>query len=161
MEVGGRRRTVEVERRGGVFVVRVDGRETRVDASPSSDGRWSLRLIDGGEQHEVVVVAGKDRASLEVLTRGQRVPVRVTTGGRARTEHGGDGPDQVVAPMPGKVVRVLVQKGQAVEARQGVVVVEAMKMENELRAGRAGIVQDVLVTEGASVDAGTPLVVLA
>ena len=62
--------------------------------------------------------------------------------------------------MPGKVVRVLVKPGDEVVARQGVVVVEAMKMENELRAGRAGIVREVLVAEGASVDAGTPLVVI-
>ena len=161
LEVGGRRRVVEIERRGGVLVVRLDGREIRVYAAPSSYGRWSLRLLDGGGQHEVVVVAGTDRSVLEVLTQGHRVPVRLKPGGRARSDHGGDGPDRVLAPMPGKVVRVLVQKGQSVEARQGVVVVEAMKMENELRAGRAGVVQEILVTEGASVDAGTPLVVLA
>ncbi len=62
--------------------------------------------------------------------------------------------------MPGKVVRVLVKPGDEVVARQGVVVVEAMKMENELRAGRAGLVREVLVAEGMSVDAGTPLVVI-
>ncbi len=152
---------MEIERRNGELVVRVDGREFRIDAAPSAGGRWSLRVLDGGQQHELVVVAGADRSGVEVLTRGHRIPVRLRSGGRARSEGAGDGPDRVLAPMPGKVVRVLVQKGQAVEARQGVVVVEAMKMENELRAGRAGVVQEILVTEGASVDAGTPLVVLA
>ena len=62
--------------------------------------------------------------------------------------------------MPGKVVKLLVKAGDHVTARQGVIVVEAMKMENELRAGRDGIVREVLVAEGASVDAGTPLVVI-
>ena len=62
--------------------------------------------------------------------------------------------------MPGKIVRVLVQTGVSVRARQPVVVVEAMKMENELRAGRAGVVREVLVAEGASVEAGTPLLVI-
>jgi len=62
--------------------------------------------------------------------------------------------------MPGRVVRVLVAPGDAVEARQAVVVVEAMKMENELRAPRAGIVAEVRVAEGASVEANTVLVVL-
>jgi biotin carboxyl carrier protein len=57
-------------------------------------------------------------------------------------------------------VRVLVRPGDVVTARQAVVVVEAMKMENELRAGRDGVVSDVLVSEGASVDAGAPLVVV-
>ena len=62
--------------------------------------------------------------------------------------------------MPGKVVRVLVKPGDQVVARQGVVVVEAMKMENELRASRPGLVLEVLVVEGASVDTGAPLVVI-
>ena len=72
----------------------------------------------------------------------------------------GHGPQQVAAPMPGKVVRVLVKPGDAVAARQGVVVVEAMKMENELRAARPGTVSAVNAAEGASVDAGTVLVVI-
>jgi len=72
----------------------------------------------------------------------------------------GDGPQRLLAPMPGKVVRVLVKPGDHVVGRQGVVVVEAMKMENELRAGRSGVVREVLVVEGASVDAGMPLVVI-
>ncbi len=70
------------------------------------------------------------------------------------------GPIASTAPMPGKVVKLLVSAGDQVTARQGVVVVEAMKMENELRAGRAGIVREVLVAEGASVEAGTPLLVI-
>ncbi|MGH9347374.1 MAG: biotin/lipoyl-containing protein, partial [Vicinamibacterales bacterium] len=72
----------------------------------------------------------------------------------------GDGPHAIVAPMPGKVVKVLVSAGDAVAARQGVVVVEAMKMENELRAAKAGTVAEVRVSEGASVEAGTVLVVV-
>ena len=62
--------------------------------------------------------------------------------------------------MPGKVVRVLVGVGDVVQARQPVVVVEAMKMENELRASRVGTVTEVHVREGVSVDAGAPLVVI-
>jgi pyruvate carboxylase subunit B len=62
--------------------------------------------------------------------------------------------------MPGKVVRVLVKAGDTVKARQGLVVVEAMKMENELRAARDGRVRDVMVTEGQSVDAGAALAII-
>jgi biotin carboxyl carrier protein len=62
--------------------------------------------------------------------------------------------------MPGKVVRVLVAVGDAVEPRQPMIVVEAMKMENELRASRAGTVSEVHVREGVSVEAGAPLVVI-
>ena len=72
----------------------------------------------------------------------------------------GAGPQQVTAPMPGKVVRLLVSAGDEVQLRQGLVVVEAMKMENELRAAKAGRVREVFVREGQSVEAGTPLVVV-
>ena len=76
------------------------------------------------------------------------------------TSSGGNGPRPVTAPMPGKIVKVLVKPGDAVAARQGVVVVEAMKMENELRAPKAGVVAQVNVAEGASVEAGAVLVVI-
>jgi biotin carboxyl carrier protein len=66
----------------------------------------------------------------------------------------------VLAPMPGRVVRVLVAPGDEVAAKQGVVVVEAMKMENELRSPKAGRVKEVMVTPGTSVDAGRVLVVI-
>jgi biotin carboxyl carrier protein len=62
--------------------------------------------------------------------------------------------------MPGKIVRVCVKQGEAVRARQTVVVIEAMKMENELKAGRDGTVAELPAREGASVDAGTLLVVI-
>ena len=70
------------------------------------------------------------------------------------------GPLRILAPMPGKVVRVLVERGQSVRVRQPVVVVEAMKMENALRSDRDGTVADVLVGPGASVEAGALLVVI-
>src|SRR5205823_13104484 len=70
------------------------------------------------------------------------------------------GPQRVVAPMPGKVVRVLVHNGQTVVTRQPIVVVEAMKMENELRAGRDGTVAEIHAQEGQSVDAGALLVII-
>ena len=83
-------------------------------------------------------------------------------GRRSRDAGGskGTGPQRVLAPMPGKVVRVLVKAGDEVTARQGLVVVEAMKMENELRSARQGRVRDVLVVEGQSVEAGTALIVV-
>jgi biotin carboxyl carrier protein len=70
------------------------------------------------------------------------------------------GPQRVIAPMPGKVVRLLVKPGDHVKARQGLAVVEAMKMENELRAARDGRVREVGVTEGQSVEAGAVLLVV-
>jgi biotin carboxyl carrier protein len=66
----------------------------------------------------------------------------------------------IKAPMPGRVVRVLVAAGDRVKARQGVVVVEAMKMENELRAPRDGTVKDIAVAPGAAVESGAVLLVI-
>ncbi len=109
------------------------------------------------------VAPGGTRGEFLVSLGGRTVPVvvngRTRRGGR--TEDGGRaGQQAVVAPMPGRVVRVLVAPGDTVVARQGVVVVEAMKMENELRSPKAGTVRDVAVTPGTSVEAGRVLVVI-
>jgi biotin carboxyl carrier protein len=88
------------------------------------------------------------------------VNARRTGRGAADSGAGAQGEQKVVAPMPGRVVRVLVSAGDAVEPRQPVIVVEAMKMENELRSPKAGRVKDVAVTAGTSVEAGRVLVVI-
>jgi biotin carboxyl carrier protein len=71
-----------------------------------------------------------------------------------------DGPQEVLAPMPGKVVRILVEPGQKVERDQGLLVIEAMKMQNELRAPRAGRVVELHVREGVGIEAGSRLLKL-
>jgi biotin carboxyl carrier protein len=113
----------------------------------------------GGRSYDVTVTPGA--AGQLAVTVGATLCTVIVNGGRRRRHddsgRAGDGPDRVVAPMPGKVVRVLVAAGDAVRARQGLAVVEAMKMENELRAGRDGIVAKIHVKEGASVDAGALL----
>jgi biotin carboxyl carrier protein len=99
---------------------------------------------------------------LIVYVNGVAVPLTVVSGRRRGSRAGAadTGPRAILAPMPGRIVRVLVTPNQAVAARQPLVVVEAMKMENELRAPRDGTVSEVRVTEGASVEANTILVVL-
>jgi biotin carboxyl carrier protein len=100
-----------------------------------------------------------------LVTLGGRT-IQATVNGRrtrrAAAEGGGghDGEQSVVAPMPGRVVRVLVAAGDPVELRQSVVVVEAMKMENELRSPKKGRVKSIGVTPGTSVEAGRVLVVV-
>ncbi|HMD36978.1 MAG TPA: acetyl-CoA carboxylase biotin carboxyl carrier protein subunit, partial [Vicinamibacterales bacterium] len=91
--------------------------------------------------------------------------IAVTVDGRRQRARGaatdtGSGPQRIAAPMPGKVVRVLVKAGDAVQARQPIVVVEAMKMENELRAERDGTVAELHAREGLLVEAGSLLVVI-
>jgi biotin carboxyl carrier protein len=97
-----------------------------------------------------------------VILDGRTAAVRVNgrRGRSADTVAQRDGDQPVTAPMPGRVVRVLVAAGDEVAAGQGLVVVEAMKMENELRAPKTGKVKDVNVSAGTSVDAGKVLVVI-
>ncbi|MGB7601077.1 MAG: biotin/lipoyl-containing protein, partial [Candidatus Sulfotelmatobacter sp.] len=76
---------------------------------------------------------------------------------RAADDHG---PKNIVAPMPGKVVRLLVREGDEVEMGAGVAVVEAMKMQNEIKSPKKGTVQKILVTEGAAVNAGDVLAIV-
>jgi biotin carboxyl carrier protein len=110
-----------------------------------------------------VDAAVTDRGRGEYLVQFRAVSVAATVDGR-RLRPGTPGTAapgealRVVAPMPGRIVRVLVRVGDEVAERQALVVVEAMKMENELVAARAGTVREIAVTEGVSVDAGRLLV---
>ena len=72
-----------------------------------------------------------------------------------------EGKQTITAPMPGKIVKVLVKEGEAVEAGRGVLVMEAMKMENELKASKAGTVQEIKVKEGQAVEMGALLLVIS
>ena len=165
VELNGRLRTVAVERVGDrQFRVLLDGVAHEVDAVRVGEYGLSL-LVDGdaGTSREVHVAPGVVDGEKLIAFDGRTVSVSVN--GRRRRAGadagtGGAGEQSITAPMPGRVVRVLVSAGDDVAARQGVVVVEAMKMENELRAPRAGRVKDVMVAAGTSVDAGRVLVVI-
>ncbi len=165
VEAAGRTRIVAVEHRGGGFLVSVDGRVWRVDASRAGASLSLLVSPQGpGEDSLDVPVASHDVAvapaaagQLIVHVDGAPVPVRVNGRRRRGGALDAGGAQHVTAPMPGKVIRVLVRAGDTVAARQPLVVVEAMKMENELRAGRPGTVAAVHVVEGASVEAGALL----
>jgi biotin carboxyl carrier protein len=113
--------------------------------------------------HEIAI-EDRGRGDLVVHVDGVAVPVSIVDPRRVRPrggEHGGGtGAASIVSPMPGRVVKVLVKPGDTVRARQGLVIVEAMKMENELRAPADARVVDVRVTEGMSVDAKAVLVIL-
>ncbi|MGB6333508.1 MAG: biotin/lipoyl-containing protein, partial [Candidatus Sulfotelmatobacter sp.] len=89
------------------------------------------------------------------------VEVRDPRSLRSRARAGDDrGPRKVVAPMPGKVVRLLVSEGDEVESGSGVAVVEAMKMQNEIKSPKRGTVRKILVSEGAAVNAGDVLAIV-
>lgn len=169
IEVGGRVHQVRVERVHDAFEVDVDGQRYLVDSAPVDE--TTLSLLVRGETNESYEVGLAERATageFDVHLRAGVVYTRVNGGSasRLRRSSGADpfaaagGIQQIVAPMPGRIVRVLVAPGEEVTARQALVVVEAMKMENELRAPRAGRVREVLAEPGTSVDSGRPLVVL-
>ena len=167
VESGGQPRAVDVTAEGGGCRVVIDGRIWRASMVRAGD-RWSL-LVSGPDAGPLEASRSYDVMFEPAAGGGWRVHVNgrmVQAGVRTSAQRlrgygavaGGDG--RVVAPMPGRVVKVLVTPGTVVEAKQGVVVVEAMKMENELRAPRAGVVREVRVAEGASVEAQTVLVVI-
>ncbi|MEP6473595.1 MAG: biotin/lipoyl-containing protein [Gemmatimonadota bacterium] len=152
-------REVEIEVDGGR--VRVDGREFQAHLSAVigtplrhllMDNRSMTLAIEGSRGRWQVAYHG-DRREIEVLDERAR-HIRSLTGqaGKAR------GAGALKAPMPGLVVRIAVADGQKVEAGAGLVVLEAMKMENELRAAAAGTVRAVKVTPGQAVEKGQVLI---
>jgi biotin carboxyl carrier protein len=114
--------------------------------------------------HEVTLAGDAVTGLMNVHIGPSVVPVALNGRRRSgRNEDGaqsGSGPQRLLAPMPGKVVRVLVKKGDPVRARQPIAVIEAMKMENELRSGRDGVIAELPVTGGQSVEAGTLIAVV-
>ena len=100
----------------------------------------------------------------EVIVNGQRIPITVRDKKRLRSGAGGSasatGKASLTSPMPGKIVRVLVSAGDEVVANQGLLIVEAMKMQNEVLAPKAGKVTEVRVVEGQTVNAGETLAVI-
>jgi biotin carboxyl carrier protein len=149
---------VTVVRADGRYIVTVAGVERIVDARKLEGDFYSL--VMDGQSFEVSVEP--DGTSYRVRRGAAEQVVRLAApAARVRRPHGaGDGPTRVVSVMPGKVVRLLVVEGQHVEDGQGLVVVEAMKMENEIGAPRAGRVTSVAVAPGRAVDAGETLVVI-
>jgi biotin carboxyl carrier protein len=169
------------------FDIDIDGEPRSISVEPAGpgggDGRFRVR-INGGDAADVDVrvtdlglslvypatgrvvdVALTERAGSDWLVQLPHVSLTATVDGRRRPRGtagsaAATGDQRIVAPMPGRIVRVLVKTGDEVAARQGLVVVEAMKMENELSAGRAGRIKEIAVTEGVSVDAGRLLVVV-
>ena len=157
------------------FLVSVRGRAIGVAVTPLADGRLSVRIDGASEPVEVTPLGDAPDAALavgqrvvelrasgpEVTVGSERHPVRVESRERAAkasdgTKGGASG--TVRAPMPGRVVKVLVEVGAAVGRGTGVVVVEAMKMENELSAPISGVVERVLVAAGDRVERGSALV---
>ena len=140
----------EYRREGGTAV------ERQYSAAPAGDGTWSV-LIDG-RSYAVEILGARE---ISVNGRVFRVDVfdpRELRGRRSAADN--TGPQAVTAPMPGRVIRVLVDPVQQVAAAEGLIVVEAMKMQNEMKSPRAGRVAAVKTVQGATVSAGDVLLVI-
>jgi biotin carboxyl carrier protein len=161
------------------YDIAIDGKHYRLELE-REDGRWSCRL-DGTPIDVDAILARPDVLSLRIANKAYEVKcervgadLHLWVGsirfaaevrdprslrGRVRTDNE-HGPKKLTAPMPGKVVRILVAQGAAIEAGAGVLVVEAMKMQNEVKSPKKGIVQKILIAEGAAVNAGDVLAIV-
>jgi biotin carboxyl carrier protein len=159
VSIDGRSFRLELERKDGGWACRLDGRAIEIDAVLARADVLSLRIGNkayevkcervGGEMHLWV---GSARFAAEV-----RDPRSLRGKTRAADDHG---PRKLTAPMPGKIVRVLVSEGEAVEAGAGVLVVEAMKMQNEIKSPKKGTIRKILVSTGTAVNAGDVLAIV-
>jgi biotin carboxyl carrier protein len=149
---------------GGLYRVTVDGRERIIDAARVNGDSWSIADAGGGRQRIVdldTAANGDLLASVQNATIALKlVDARRAAAAKLAAPREPSGPQPIRAPMPGKVVKVLVKAGEAVKSGQGVAVVEAMKMENELRAPRDGTIAEVAAKDGQAVEAGQVLVTL-
>jgi len=162
-----------------LYDVTIDGKNHRLDLN-HAEGQWSCRL-DGRDFEVDPILARPDVLSLRIGNRAYEIKLERVAGDlhlwvgstrfaaeirdprslRGRSRAGDDhGPKKIVAPMPGKVVRLLVGEGVEVEAGAGIAVVEAMKMQNEIKSPKKGAVQKILVSEGAAVNAGDVLAIV-
>jgi biotin carboxyl carrier protein len=166
LEIDGRMQTIELEPgESGSYRVTLDGKPLEVQAHLLRPG--VLSLVINGQSYRVVreddAPAGNGGGSALALA-GRRFSYHVEDPRslKARRAHAGgaDGPRPIKASMPGRVVRVLVAPGEVVEAHQGIVVIEAMKMQNELKSPKGGTVSELRVAPGDTVSAGDVLAVI-
>jgi biotin carboxyl carrier protein len=158
-EIEGRSVSVELEQRNGRIVAIIDSRSYDVEVLNPEEGVY---LIFAGNLVYEARVWSAESSSFNVKLRGQVFNAKVFDRKRARAvaEHSDEGQQHLTSPMPGKVVRVLLKPGDQVAAGQGVVIVEAMKMQNEIKSPRAGRLIEVRVVEGATVNATQVLAIV-
>ncbi len=162
-----------VEIAPGVYSILIGGESLEARVEPSATG---LRVIVAGREYAAALraprqwrrargAAAQAGGGRPASGAGRQSAAAIREPRQGRRDRGAaaqaEGRQQVVAPMPGKIVRVLVKAGETVQAGQGIVVVEAMKMQNEVRAPKSGILERLLVTENQAVSTGELLAVVA
>ena len=154
--LGGREESIELERHGDHFRIRVG--ETLYEVDAKASGKLGRSYLIDGIQHEIAIRSlGRGRYAVSSARGLSEVEVldpltHLANVGRAGSAEGSLA--RVTAYMPGRVVALLATEGEGVDAGKGVVVLEAMKMENEIRAGVAGTVRRIHVEVGEPVESG-------
>ncbi len=161
--VTGKDHQISLQRCEAFVLAEVDGRQYKLELRDLGDSEYLL--IDGNTVYNCRVENSSNHPDdIEVSLRGVSYPVKLTDPKRLRSAQSGaehdKGSARIVAPMPGKVVRVLVEAGTEVEAGAGILVVEAMKMQNEMKAPKAGHVVSIHSQVGSTVNAGDVLAVI-
>jgi len=159
VEIEGRQVTAEIEKRGEEISANIDGRHYQLKAVSPEPGVYTVfdsdRVFEArvwsSDQNLLRVKIGRNLFSTTVIDRKHRRPT---------TENRTEGRQNLTAPMPGKVVRVLLSVGEDVTAGQGVLVVEAMKMQNEIKSPKSGRIVEVRVSEGDNVNANQILAIV-
>ncbi len=155
--IDGKNYRLELDRSDGRWQCRLDGREIQLDAVLSR--RDVLSVLIGGKSYEIKRERTATDLHLWVGPVRYAAELRAPRSLRSRQSAGIDekGPKKLLAPMPGKVVRLLVGEKDQVESGQGIMVVEAMKMQNEIKSPKSGVVERILVAEGQAVNSGEVL----
>lgn len=156
--LAGKTRIVELAQQNGIWKISLDGHALDAHAVEVAPNTFSVLL--NGESHEIRIAPRPD-GSLTLHTGLAEYHAEFADSRSWRSRRHGaleaKGRQQIAAPMPGKVVRLLVKQGDTVEAGQGLLVVEAMKMQNEIRSPKNGKIEKLFASEGQAVNAGEVL----
>jgi len=158
-EIRGRQVSVEFEQSGERIAAQVGNRDYDLEFFSPEEGVYTF--LDGDRVYEAHV-SELDKTSMRVLIGSRLFTTRIIDRKHrgSSVEHTIEGRQSLVAPMPGRVVRVLLRAGDDVAAGEGVIVVEAMKMQNEIKSPKSGRVVEIRVVEGATVNANQVLAVV-
>jgi biotin carboxyl carrier protein len=152
--IQGQRLEIELNRNGqGIIEAKIDGHSYQLEGKAVEPGIYWLTWNNQSLQIGVT----KDLDGYVVSLPGRRIDVAILdarTTLRRAAQHSHDGVSQIRAPMPGKVIKLLVAEGAEVQSNQGIVVLEAMKMQNEIKSPKKGVVRKLGVTEGSAVNSG-------
>ena len=162
-QLSGNEHEISLDFENGIAFAEVDARRYEVEIRELADGQYLL--VAGSRIYRCRVEAKRDSSnSFEVVLRDLARDITIIDPKRLRGSQTSGahhtGAAQIVSPMPGKIVRVLVEVGAEVEAGAGVVVVEAMKMQNEMKSPKSGVVVSINAETGATVNAGDVLAVI-